>query len=80
MLGTLLNHYMLDKKKKSKWLPVTEVEKAAVIIWVLIFKAKVRPATQTVISYTQLLRHRRFRGFSTWEAKHREVGEKVSGH
>lgn len=43
--------------KNGGCIPVTEVEKAAVVIWVLILKAQVRPAAQTVIPYTQLLGH-----------------------
>lgn len=54
-------------------IPVTEVEEAAVVVWVLILKAQVRPAAQTVISYTQLLGHRGLGGFPAWEAKCTEM-------
>lgn len=56
-------------EKTSGCIPVTEVEETTVVIWVLILKAQVRPAAQTVISYTQLLGHRGLSGFPTWKAK-----------
>lgn len=38
-------------------LPVTEVEKATVVIRMLILKAQVGPAAQAVVPDAQLLRH-----------------------
>lgn len=61
-------HYIVWMKKASGCIPVTEVEEAAVVIWVLILKAQVRPAAQTVISYTQLLGHSGLSGFPAWRA------------
>lgn len=45
-------------------IPVTEVKETAVVIRVLILKAEIRPAAQTVVSNTQL-RDRRLCGFPT---------------
>lgn len=56
-------------EKASACLPVTEVQEAAVVVWVLVLKAQVGPAAQTVISDTQLLGHRRLCGFPPMEAK-----------
>lgn len=44
-------------EKASGCIPVAEVEEAAVVVWVLILKAQVRPTAQTVVSHTQLLGH-----------------------
>lgn len=57
--------------KASGCIPVTEVEEAAVVVRVLVLKAQVGPAAQTVVSYTQLLGHRGLSGFPTWKATER---------
>ena len=59
-------------EKVNGCIPVTEVEEAAVVVWMLILKAQVRPAAKTVVSYTQLLGHRGLSGFPPWKAKHTE--------
>ena len=63
--------------------PVTEVQKAAALVWVLILKAEVGPAAQAVVPHAQaqLLGHRRLCGLPTWTtAGHRNRdGGTVSG-
>lgn len=59
--------FTMDEKANGR-IPVTEVEEAAVVIWVLILKAQVRPAAQTVVSYAQLLGHSGLSGFPSWRA------------
>lgn len=71
---------MLKIEKASGCLPVTEVKEAAVVVKVLVLKAQVRPAAQTIISYTQLLRHSGLCGFSTWRAKTQRDGFKSYGN
>jgi len=42
------------------------MEEAAVVVWMIIFTAQVRPAAQTVISNAQLLGHSGLCGLPSW--------------